>query len=129
MRDFFKLTFPAGLLYNLLSVTLFHVELSAFLFAFSLSLPSFHVCRHIQRIHTNIYFVFRVFKNFRCFSKRISLCNFPPNKQTRTNTGALALWDCVRTDGRTDKSEAITKPKFLPSTGYQNLLAMEFRYQ
>ena len=89
-----------------LSFTLNFVYSSpAFSFSFSLSFPSFHVCRHIQRVHKFIAF----FKISVVFLKAWP-CNFPPKKrglQLRVKLSVsftLAYMEgrtsYVRTDGR-----------------------------
>ena len=54
----------------------------------------------------------------------ISICVVNASRHAtsrQTNTGALALWDCVRR--RTDGSDVITKPKFFAFMSFPNFLS------
>ena len=103
--------------------TLFHVELctifSAFLFSFSLSFSSFHVCQHIQRIRLelSLYFFFSSISVVNASCQTILPCNFPPNKHGRISIVGL------RTDSRMDRSDVITKPKFFAFVGFPNFFS------
>ena len=84
-----------------------------------------------HRLRSHFFYLFLLFP---CLSKLIQRVRHLPPKQ---NAGCSKGFECLishwltwrggRTNGRLDGSDVITKPKFLASMHYQNLLPMVFR--
>ena len=100
-----------------------------FFLSLSLSpLSSFYVCRHIQRAIHKLKFI-AFFKMNVCFCKKQLAMQLPAEKTrvARVNLSVtfhngLHGGADIRTDGRTDRSDVITKPKFFTSMHFLHSL-------